>query len=236
MFVVKHSLNLQGVWNLPTEKPLQHPPPPVFCGMFRCLQHSGAAVFASGWNCPRRWSRWITGRPTLRSAPGARKFSPSLWKYHQEACNSQARLDLSIWCGLRLATLVSKMIDKTYHVLLHRKNKCFHIWWKLFLYTYSILKKSSAAGCSYKTTSVRSTLNLTVVCTNFMRNVKKCLQPFKQPTFPLMKLNPGHSPIAALRATDAGSCSSNSRWACSGWDMMERIAASARWNSKCCFL
>lgn len=81
-------------------------PPPFFAVIFRCLQHSGAAVVASGWNCPPPLLESITGRPTLRSAPGARKFSPSLWKYHQEACNSQARLDLSIWCGLRLATLV----------------------------------------------------------------------------------------------------------------------------------
>lgn len=85
-------------------------PPPFFAVIFRCLQHSGAAVVASGWNCPPPLLESITGRPTLRSAPGARKFSPSLWKYHQEACNSQARLDLSIWCGLRLATLVSKMV------------------------------------------------------------------------------------------------------------------------------
>ena len=34
---------------------------------------------------------WFTGRPTLRSAEDCVPFSPSLWKYHQEACNSQAR-------------------------------------------------------------------------------------------------------------------------------------------------
>mmetsp|Transcript_69399 Transcript_69399/g.136189 ORF Transcript_69399/g.136189 Transcript_69399/m.136189 type:complete len:200 (-) Transcript_69399:630-1229(-) len=58
----------------------------------------------------------------------------------------------------------------------------------------------------------------------------------KQGPFHLIRPSAGNSPMAALLATKEGSFSSRSLCACSGCDMMDLIAASARWNSRCCFL
>ena len=57
--------------------------------------------------------------------------------------------------------------------------------------------------------------------------IQSPIAPASQPAhaFHLIRPSCGSSPMAADRATAAGSFSSSRRCACSGWDMMDRIAA-----------